>query len=226
MNFSQGHSGTKVQCESCLFSLGKAPEFTKMGEIHELFVLALSLVWFAGATPDNNVVSEGNFATEGIFILFLSVAATPGFPLLNKLKKSISQHAAWVEGACQNGSRSYGWRCAPPNLLHRPQQDTKEYLYQRGTKIRVFRESKNGGGDKGGGEEGRSGGRVNRAWRGKTGEKWGKKGGRKGARKHTRKTLILVPLWFRYSLVAFQRPLAVLLLEGLLPGHRAHLKEG
>ena len=25
-----------------------------MGEIHELFVLALSLVWFAGATPDIN----------------------------------------------------------------------------------------------------------------------------------------------------------------------------
>ena len=25
---------------------------TKMCEIHELFVLALSLVWFAGATPD------------------------------------------------------------------------------------------------------------------------------------------------------------------------------
>ena len=24
----------------------------KMGEIHELFVLALSLVWFAGATPE------------------------------------------------------------------------------------------------------------------------------------------------------------------------------
>ena len=44
MNFSQGHSGTKLQCAS--------PEFTKMGEIHELFVLALSLVWFAGATPD------------------------------------------------------------------------------------------------------------------------------------------------------------------------------
>ena len=52
MNFSQGRSGTKVQCESCLFSQGKTPEFTKMGEIHELFVLALSLVWFAGATPD------------------------------------------------------------------------------------------------------------------------------------------------------------------------------
>ena len=47
MNFSQGRSGTKIQCESCLFSQGKTPEFTKMGEIHELFVLALSLVWFA-----------------------------------------------------------------------------------------------------------------------------------------------------------------------------------
>ena len=52
MNFSQGHSGTKVQCESCLFSQGKTPEFARMGEIHELFVLPLSLVWFAGATPD------------------------------------------------------------------------------------------------------------------------------------------------------------------------------
>ena len=54
MNFSQGHSGTKAQCESCLLSLGKTREFTKMGEIHELFVLALSLVWFAGATPDKS----------------------------------------------------------------------------------------------------------------------------------------------------------------------------
>ena len=52
MNFSQGHSETKVQCESCLFSLGETPEFTKLGEIQEHFVLALSLVWFAGATPD------------------------------------------------------------------------------------------------------------------------------------------------------------------------------
>ena len=58
MNFSQGHSGTKVQCESCLFSQGKTPEFTKMGEIHELFVFPLSLVWFAGATPDENLVAH------------------------------------------------------------------------------------------------------------------------------------------------------------------------
>ena len=35
-----------------LLVLLETPEFTKMGEIHELFVLALSLVWFAGATPD------------------------------------------------------------------------------------------------------------------------------------------------------------------------------
>ena len=52
MNFSQGHSGTKTQRESCLFSNGKTSDFTKMGEIHELFVLAISLVCFAGATPD------------------------------------------------------------------------------------------------------------------------------------------------------------------------------
>ena len=36
------------------FPKEKTPEFTQMGEIHELFVLALSLVWFAGATPDFN----------------------------------------------------------------------------------------------------------------------------------------------------------------------------
>ena len=53
MDFSQGHSGTKVQYESCLFSKGKNTRIhRKMGEIHELFVLALSLVWFAGATPE------------------------------------------------------------------------------------------------------------------------------------------------------------------------------
>ena len=37
MNLSGGHSGTKIQCESCLLSQGKTPEFTKMGEIHEHF---------------------------------------------------------------------------------------------------------------------------------------------------------------------------------------------
>ena len=52
MNSSQGHSGTKFNVNRACFPQEKTPEFTKMGEIHELFVLALSLVWFAGATPD------------------------------------------------------------------------------------------------------------------------------------------------------------------------------
>ena len=59
---------------------------------------------------------------------------------------------------------------------------------------------------------------MHTAWRGKRGEKWGKKGGRKGVRKCTRKTLILVPLWFRYSLVAFQVISAIL--------SRYHMKKG
>ena len=48
-------------CESCLFSRGKPPEFTKMGEFHELFVLALSLVWFAGVTPDVSLQNEARW---------------------------------------------------------------------------------------------------------------------------------------------------------------------
>ena len=55
MNFPQGHSGTEVSQET--------PEFTKMGEIHELLVLALSLVWFAGATPDRNWSASPFFHT-------------------------------------------------------------------------------------------------------------------------------------------------------------------
>ena len=40
-------------CESCLFYKEKHTRIHReMGEIHELFVLALSLVWFAGTTPD------------------------------------------------------------------------------------------------------------------------------------------------------------------------------
>ena len=39
-----------------------------MGEIHELFVLALSLVWFAGATPDSPTVElNGNPEFPGSF---------------------------------------------------------------------------------------------------------------------------------------------------------------
>ena len=73
MNFSQGHSGTKVQCESCLFSLRKNKRIHKMGEIHELFVLALSLVWFAGATPDKNYCRIRNY-----YLIILKRALFPG----------------------------------------------------------------------------------------------------------------------------------------------------
>ena len=36
------------------FPKEKTPEFTKKGEIHELFVFALTLVWFAWAAPEYN----------------------------------------------------------------------------------------------------------------------------------------------------------------------------
>ena len=52
MNFSQGHSGTKVPFVNRACFLRKNTRIHKKGEIHDLFVLALSLVWFAGATPD------------------------------------------------------------------------------------------------------------------------------------------------------------------------------
>ena len=45
------------------FPKEKTPEFTKMGEIHELFVLALSLVWFGtGATPEKRCRTTGKKA--------------------------------------------------------------------------------------------------------------------------------------------------------------------
>ena len=47
MSFSQGHSGTKVRYvnRACFpKDKKKSPEVTKMGEVHEFFVLALSLV--------------------------------------------------------------------------------------------------------------------------------------------------------------------------------------
>ena len=51
--FAGAFSGTEVQLVTKVLDfLRKTPEFTKMGEIHELFVLALSLVWFVGATPE------------------------------------------------------------------------------------------------------------------------------------------------------------------------------
>ena len=49
MNFSQGNFGTKVQFvnRACFPKEKHNRIHMKKGEIHELFVLALSLVWFA-----------------------------------------------------------------------------------------------------------------------------------------------------------------------------------
>ena len=58
-----------------------------MGEIHELFVVALSLVWFAGATPDNSelelleVVSTDfvSCASSSVFDVQAGIALTDNF---------------------------------------------------------------------------------------------------------------------------------------------------
>ena len=61
MKFAQGHSGTKVRdVNRACFPKGKHQNSQKMGESHELFVLALSLVWFAGATPVRADFWEGD----------------------------------------------------------------------------------------------------------------------------------------------------------------------
>ena len=52
MNFSQGHSETKVQCESCLFSWGKTPENSQKWAKFMKFSFWRFLVWFARATPE------------------------------------------------------------------------------------------------------------------------------------------------------------------------------
>ena len=64
MNFPGAFRNRSSICESCLFSQGKTPEFTKRGEIHELFVLDLSLVWFAGATPESRFSGNAESRSE------------------------------------------------------------------------------------------------------------------------------------------------------------------
>ena len=49
-----------------LVFLRKTPEFTKKGKIRELLVLAVSLVWFAGATPEVWVFGEGVDSARGV----------------------------------------------------------------------------------------------------------------------------------------------------------------
>ena len=67
---------------------GKTPEFTKIGEIHELFVLALSLVWFAGATPELSLTAK---YFQGINLHITGLAAISGqFGV--EILRSVAEH--------------------------------------------------------------------------------------------------------------------------------------
>ena len=68
MNFPGGIPEQKFNVNRACFPKGKTPEFTKMGEIHELFVLPLSLVWFAGATPRTGRIATTLRRKSAIFI--------------------------------------------------------------------------------------------------------------------------------------------------------------
>ena len=50
--FSRVYPEQKFNVNRACFPKENHQNSQKLGEIHELFVLALSLVWFAGATPD------------------------------------------------------------------------------------------------------------------------------------------------------------------------------
>ena len=54
----------KFNVNRACFLREKHPNSQKMGEIHELFVLALSLVWFAGATPEGQKGFEAPSGTK------------------------------------------------------------------------------------------------------------------------------------------------------------------
>ena len=54
-----------------VFPKEKHQNSQKMGEIHELFVLALSLVWFAGATPDSRTQAPPIVAIVGEVFLVI-----------------------------------------------------------------------------------------------------------------------------------------------------------
>ena len=108
----------------------------------------------------------------------------------------------------------------PIAAMSQTRQDTKEYLNQRGYLNRTFPGAKKGG-MKGEVKRGEVVRECTRPEGERGGGKWGKRvgGERRGARKGTRKTLILVPLWFRYSLVTFQQTRqsnAALRLKGVM----------
>ena len=67
----------KFDVNRACFPKEKHHNSQKMGEIHELFVLALSLVWFAGATPDVHQLF-GEHAKSGL--LNVKVLQILGWP--------------------------------------------------------------------------------------------------------------------------------------------------
>ena len=88
MNFSQGHSGTKVRyVNRACFPKEKHQNLHKMGEIHELFVLALSLVWFAGATVIRSFAARKNNKEKARVMTI--VAATASHPRHKRSQKNL-----------------------------------------------------------------------------------------------------------------------------------------
>ena len=121
MNFSQGHSGTKVRdVNRACFPKEKRPEFTKNGRnSNELFVLALSLVWFAGATPECNVIFyiHNGFRINYV-IVFCQMALILGqSSILNHCWEQETMHQSAPRGAflCRNKwgpqRTNFGARC-------------------------------------------------------------------------------------------------------------------
>ena len=128
MNFIRGHSGTKVQCESCLFSQGKTPEFTKMGEIHELFVLPLSLVWFAGATPEYTTTVEtfflsGSEASMVCTLLSGPMLYIPFSCFLQGMGYNITLIALWAQ---RGGVPRWWWTLSFPLIIPPPPASLKK----------------------------------------------------------------------------------------------------
>ena len=99
-----GQTGTKVRCQLRLFSQRKNTRNSpKMGEIHELFVLALFLVWFAGATPDPRAgflhglayfVRRNSESGSESMVIQISECMLQEFPILHGNSASCSENCS------------------------------------------------------------------------------------------------------------------------------------
>ena len=74
VNFSRGHSGTKIHVNRACFPKENTRIHTNGRNSYELFVLALSLVWFAGATPEE--CDYTNSCLESYFCCHATIAIT------------------------------------------------------------------------------------------------------------------------------------------------------